>query len=309
MAKQDSSSPLAPQTSDAETAIDGLPPLRAIIQRDGLRAKKSLSQNFLFDLNLTRKIARQCGDLTGRTVVEIGPGPGGLTRALLMEGAQHVMVVERDERCRTALEEIAAHWPGQVHILQADALETDLNAALEALQLKSEHKPIIAANLPYGIATKLLTNWVTEPSWLPWYERMVLMFQKEVADRIVAAEGSRTYGRLSVLAQWRCHCDIAMQLKADAFVPPPKVSSAIVRLVPRNPIGENVPARALERVTQACFGQRRKMLRVCVRQLTDTPDAFLEAVGLDGQRRAETLTVAEFVRIAAVWNGQQSGTS
>jgi len=206
---------------------DGLPPLRDVIERHGLNAKKSLGQNFLLDLNLTRKIARLAGDLGASTVVEIGPGPGGLTRALLMEGAKRVIAVERDDRCLPALEDIAAHYPGRLVVVAGDALEADW------LQLIDGSHPVtIAANLPYGIASLLLGRWLETEPWPPWFDRMVLMFQREVADRIVAAPRTKAYGRLSVLAQWRTSAKIVMNLLPEAFTPPPKVASAIVEFRP-----------------------------------------------------------------------------
>ncbi len=209
------------------SAADGLPPLREVIGRYGLRAKKSLGQNFLLDLNLTGRIARAAAPLAGVDVVEIGPGPGGLTRALLAEGARRVIAVERDERALAALADIAAHYPGRLDIVSGDALETDLSAHLAAGPTR------IVANLPYNIATPLLIGWLTQEPWPPWYDRLVLMFQREVAERIVAAPGSKSYGRLSVLTGWRAERRILFDIAASAFVPPPNVTSSLVEIVPR----------------------------------------------------------------------------
>ena len=254
-------------------APDGLPPLREIIRRHGLVAKKSLGQNFLLDLNLAGRIARAAGELAGVTVLEIGSGPGGLTRALLTLGAARVIAVERDARAIAALEEIAGHYPGRLEIIAADALTFDPRSHFE-------HGPVrIVANLPYNIATALLVSWVTLEPWPPWYETAVLMFQREVAERIVAAPGSKTYGRLSVLAQWRCEARILFDVNPSAFVPPPKVTSSLVRLVPRTqPLA--CDRKLLETVTQAAFGQRRKMLRQSLRSLDVDVPALLSAAGL-----------------------------
>jgi 16S rRNA (adenine1518-N6/adenine1519-N6)-dimethyltransferase len=271
---------------------DSLPPLRAVIERYGLNAKKSLGQNFLLDLNLTRKIARLAGDLSERTVVEIGPGPGGLTRALLMEGAKHVIAIERDDRCLPALADVSARYPGRLEVHPADALEVDWRQLLGDSQSAS-----IVANLPYGVASLLLVNWLETEPWPPWYDRMVLMFQREVAERIVAQPKSKAYGRLSVLAQWRTEARIVMNLPPEAFTPPPKVSSAIVEF---RPIASPQPAcrvKTLARVTAAAFGQRRKMLRSSLKQMPGALDAA-EEVGIDTQRRAETVSVAEWVELA-----------
>jgi len=280
-------------------ADDGLPPLRDVIRRDGLAAKKSLGQNFILDLNLTRRIARCCGPLEGRTVVEVGPGPGGLTRALFWEGAAAVVAVERDGRCAPALEEIAGKWPGKLHINFGDALDTDWPRLLGEVGLGDEaHRPIIAANLPYGVATKLLTGWVETEGWPPWYQRMVLMFQKEVAERIVAQPGSKAYGRLSVLVQWRCEAEIVLHLPPQAFVPAPKVSSAVVVVKPRVAPLQVLVKGALGRVTGAVFGQRRKMLRSSLRQICELPEAALEVAGIAPEKRGEDIDVAGFVRLA-----------
>ena len=271
--------------------FDGLPPLRDVIRRYGLTARKSLGQNFLFDLNLAARIARAAGPLEGVTVVEIGPGPGGLTRALLALGASRVIAVERDDRAVGALGEIAAHYPGRLEIVGADALRFDARTHL------ASGRGRIVANLPYNIATALLVMWVTVDPWPPWYDSAVLMFQREVAERIVAEVGSNSYGRLSVLVQWRCEPRIAFDVNASAFVPPPKVKSSVVRLVPR-PAPLSCDRTVLEKVTQAAFGQRRKMLRQSLRSLaTDTPE-LIAAAGLDPTARAEEVSVEQFVLLA-----------
>jgi 16S rRNA (adenine1518-N6/adenine1519-N6)-dimethyltransferase len=273
------------------TAIDDLPPLRETIRRHGLSAKKSLGQNFLLDLNLTARIARAGGPLDGVTVVEIGPGPGGLTRALIAGGARHVIAVERDSRAIAALGEIAAHYPGRLTVIEGDALETDLAPHLDGTMIR------IIANLPYNIATALLVRWLAVEPWPPWYDCLVLMFQREVAERIVAAPGTASYGRLAVLAGWRTEARIMFDVAPSAFVPPPKVTSSVVRLVPRS---APLPcARAtLERVTAAAFGQRRKMLRASLRALGGDPLPLLAAAGIDPAARAEQIAVEGFVALA-----------
>lgn len=270
-------------------SVDGLPPLRDVIQRHELAAKKSLGQNFLLDLNLTGKVARAAEGLEGITVIEVGPGPGGLTRALLMHGAARVVAIERDERCLDALAEIAAHYPGRLEVVPGDALKTDFAALAPGEKVK------IVANLPYNIGTELLVRWLTLPDWPPFYQSLTLMFQREVAERIVAAPGTSAYGRLAVLAGWRCEARIAFDIPRQAFVPPPKITSSVVHLVPRT---EPLPADvvALGRVTEAAFGQRRKMLRQSLKGLG--AERLLNATGIDGTRRAETLNVAEFVALA-----------
>lgn len=270
-------------------SADGLPPLREVIQRHGLAAKKALGQNFLLDLNLTGKIARAAGALDGTTVIEVGPGPGGLTRALLLHGAKKVIAIERDERCLEALAEIAARYPGRLEVISGDALKTDFMA------LAAGEKVKIAANLPYNIGTELLVRWLTTPDWPPFWSSMTLMFQREVAERIVAAPDSGSYGRLGVLAGWRSEARIVFDLPPQAFTPPPKVTSSVVHLTPRAaPLEADL--RAMERVTEAAFGQRRKMLRQSLKSLGG--EALLEKAGIDGTRRAETLTIEEFARIA-----------
>jgi 16S rRNA (adenine1518-N6/adenine1519-N6)-dimethyltransferase len=269
-------------------SLDGLPPLREVIARHELQAKKSLGQNFLLDLNLTGKIARSAGDLSKVTVIEVGPGPGGLTRALLANGAARVVAIERDERCLAALAEVSAHYPGRLEVIAGDALKTDFTALAGSGSTK------IVANLPYNIGTELLLRWLTIADWPPFYQSMTLMFQREVAQRIVAAPGSDAYGRLSVLAGWRTEAKIAFDLPPQAFTPPPKVTSSVVHLVPReHPLAADV--RALGRVTEAAFGQRRKMLRQSLKGIEGT--RLLEVTGIDGTRRAETLDIAEFVAL------------
>lgn len=279
---------------------DGLPPLRDVIERYDLRAKKNLGQNFLLDLNITRRIARFCGDMSNRTILEIGPGPGGLTRALLMEGAARVIAIERDERCRPALEEIAARYPGQLDVHFGDALEADWPALTG-----TPTGPItIAANLPYGVASLLLANWLETEPWPPWFDGMVLMFQREVAERIVAEPNCKAYGRLSVLSQWRTEPKIVMNLPAEAFTPPPKVASAVVAFTPRASPSPACSVKTLGRVTQAAFGQRRKMLRASLKQLTPMPELLLAKAGLDPTKRAEDLVVSDFAAMAAILDGE-----
>lgn len=269
---------------------DGLPPLREVIRSHGLSALKSLGQNFLLDLNLTGKIARAAGPLENITVIEVGPGPGGLTRALLSEGAKHVIAIERDRRAIGALQEIAAHYPGRVTIIEGDALACDYASLCKG-------PARIIANLPYNIATPLLIGWLTQAQWPPFYDRLALMFQLEVAERIAAPAGSKQYGRLSVLAQWRCETRILFTVPRQAFTPPPKVTSAIVSLTPRTNPYPCDPA-TLQRVTAAAFGQRRKMLRSSLKSLGSHVIAQLEALGIDPQARAETLPVETFCALA-----------
>jgi 16S rRNA (adenine1518-N6/adenine1519-N6)-dimethyltransferase len=270
-------------------SIDGLPPLREVIDRHGLQAKKALGQNFLLDLNLTGKVARAAGDLAHSTVIEIGPGPGGLTRALLFNGARRVIAIERDERCLGALAEIAGHYPDRLQIIAGDALKTDFAALADGEPVR------IVANLPYNIGTELLVRWLTVAEWPPFYASMTLMFQREVAERIVAKPGGSAYGRLGVLAGWRCEARIAFDVPPQAFTPPPKVTSSVVHLVPRaEPLAADV--KTLGRVTEAAFGQRRKMLRQSLKSMGG--EALLTRVGIDPTRRAETLDIEEFVRLA-----------
>jgi 16S rRNA (adenine1518-N6/adenine1519-N6)-dimethyltransferase len=280
--------------------IDDLPPLREVIRRHGLSAKKSLGQNFLLDLNLTARIARAAGALDGVTVLEVGPGPGGLTRALLAEGARRVIAIERDDRAIAALEEIAARYPDRLEIVAGDALEFDARARLAGERAR------VVANLPYNIATALLIGWLTAEPWPPWYDALVLMFQREVAERIVATPGGKTYGRLSVLANWRCETKIMFDVAPSAFVPPPKVTSSVVRLLPRaQPLV--CDAGALQKLTEAAFGQRRKMLRQSLKSLGVDTAALLAAAGIAPTARAEEIPVEGFVALARIFAGQANG--
>ncbi|MDW9642289.1 16S rRNA (adenine(1518)-N(6)/adenine(1519)-N(6))-dimethyltransferase RsmA [Sinorhizobium meliloti] len=269
-------------------ALDGLPPLRDVIQRHGLDAKKALGQNFLLDLNLTQKIARTAGPLEDVTVIEVGPGPGGLTRAILALGAKKVVAIERDSRCLPALAEIGAHYPGRLDIIEDDALKVDFEALADG--------PVrIIANLPYNVGTQLLVNWLLPGLWPPFWQSMTLMFQREVGLRIVAGADDDHYGRLGVLCGWRTKARLAFDVPPQAFTPPPKVTSTVVHL---DPVEAPIPCSpaVLEKVTQAAFGQRRKMLRQSLKPLGG--EALLAKAGIDPQRRAETLTVEEFCRLA-----------
>jgi 16S rRNA (adenine1518-N6/adenine1519-N6)-dimethyltransferase len=274
------------------SAIDDLPPLREVIRQHALSARKSLGQNFLLDLNLTARIARAAGPLEDATIIEIGPGPGGLTRALLAMGARHVIAVERDQRALPALEEIARRYPGRLEIVCADAQAFDPRPLLGSTKAK------IVANLPYNIATALLIDWLSIEPWPPWYDMMVLMFQREVAERIVARENEEAYGRLGVLANWRAETKILFDISPAAFVPQPKVTSSLVRLVPRN-APEVCERRALEQVAAAAFGQRRKMLRQSLKSLSVDPARLAAAADVDPTRRAETIPVSGFVAMAS----------
>jgi len=274
---------------------DGLPPLRDVIQSFDLGAKKSLGQNFILDLNLTRRIARAAGPLGDHPVVEVGPGPGGLTRGLLLEGAQRVIAIEADRRTEPALSAIAARYPGRLETHFEDALETDWRALVGP----DSPRAIIAANLPYYVATKLLIGWLESEPWPPWWCRMALMFQKEVAERIVAAPGTKAYGRLAVISQWRAEVRVALTLGPEAFTPPPKVASAIVVFTPRPHCEPACQVTTLGRVTAAAFGQRRKMLRQSLRLLGRDTAALLEATGIAPEKRAEDLSPADFARLAA----------
>ena len=272
---------------------DPLPPLREVIARHGLSARKSLGQNFLLDLNLTRRIAAAAGDLTGCDVLEVGPGPGGLTRGLLAAGARHVLAVEKDARCLPALAEIAAAHPGRLSVLQGDALAIDPLAHMTP--------PIrVVANLPYNIGTELLVRWLTPPAWPPFWQSLTLMFQREVAERITASPGGKAWGRLAILAQWRTEARIVLRLPAQAFTPPPKVDSAVVHLralpEPRHP----ADPKSLERVVAAAFNQRRKMLRAALRGLAPDIEAKLEAVGIAPTARAEEIPLERFCALARV---------
>jgi 16S rRNA (adenine1518-N6/adenine1519-N6)-dimethyltransferase len=273
------------------SAIDDLPPLREVIRQHALSARKSLGQNFLLDLNLTARIARAAGPLEDATVIEIGPGPGGLTRALLALGARRVIAIERDERALGPLQDISKHYPGRLEIVCADAQQFDPRPLLGGARAK------IVANLPYNIATALLIDWLSVEPWPPWYDMMVLMFQREVAERIVARENAEAYGRLGVLANWRAETKILFDISPAAFVPQPKVTSSVVRLVPRAK-PEPCDRRMLEQVAAAAFGQRRKMLRQSLKSLAVEPARLAAAAGVDVTRRAETVSVSGFVAMA-----------
>jgi 16S rRNA (adenine1518-N6/adenine1519-N6)-dimethyltransferase len=280
-------------------AIDGLPPLREVIAAHGLSARKSLGQNFILDLNLTARIARAAGDLTGHDVLEVGPGPGGLTRGLLAEGARRVVAVEKDPRCLPALAEIAAHWPGRLTVIPGDAMTVDTAALLVP--------PVrIVANLPYNIGTELLVRWLSPPVWPPFWQSLTLMFQKEVADRIVARPGTAAYGRLAILAGWRSDARIEMTLPPEAFTPPPKVRSAVVSLTalpaPRFP----ADAGTLSRVVAAAFGQRRKMLRSSLRSHVANTEEVLAAAGIDPTARAEDIPIEGFCALAREIQARQN---
>ncbi|MEM7189236.1 MAG: 16S rRNA (adenine(1518)-N(6)/adenine(1519)-N(6))-dimethyltransferase RsmA [Pseudomonadota bacterium] len=277
------------------TAPDGLPPLREVISRHDLRARKSLGQNFLLDLNLTARVARASGDLNGATVVEVGPGPGGLTRALLAGGAAHVIAIERDPRCLPALAEIEARYPNQLTVLEGDALEIDLQAYLTG-------PARIVANLPYNVGTALLTRWLTPAAWPPWWESLTLMFQREVAERIAAKPGTKAYGRLSVLSQWRSRAEIKFDIPARAFTPPPKVTSSVVRIVPADMPG-GVEPQLLQNLTKAAFSQRRKMLRQSLKGAVGDAATLLRTAGIIETRRAETLSVDEFLDLTRAATG------
>lgn len=273
------------------SAIDDLPPLRDVIGSYGLSAKKALGQNFLLDLNLTAKIARAAGDLTGCDVLEVGPGPGGLTRGLLAEGARKVLAVEKDARCLPALEAIAQAYPGRLEIVNGDALEIDILGHLTP--------PVqIVANLPYNIGTELLTRWLEPPDWPPVWVSLTLMFQREVAERIVARPGTKAYGRLAILAQWRADARIVMELPPEAFTPPPKVRSAVVHLTalpkPRFPADPKI----LNRVVAKAFNQRRKMLRASLKGLAPDIEDKLIASGIKPTDRAETVDLERFCALA-----------
>ncbi|MEM6941038.1 MAG: 16S rRNA (adenine(1518)-N(6)/adenine(1519)-N(6))-dimethyltransferase RsmA [Pseudomonadota bacterium] len=273
------------------STIDTLPPLREVIAAHGLSARKALGQNFLLDLNLTAKIARQAGELTHCDVLEIGPGPGGLTRGLLSEGARRVLAVEKDTRCLPALDEVAQAYPDRLTVLSGDALDIDPLAYLTP--------PIkVVANLPYNIGTALLVKWLTPPEWPPFWQSLTLMFQREVAERIIAQPGTKAYGRLALLAQWRAQARVAMHLSPEAFTPPPKVSSAVVQLTalpaPRYPADPAV----LSRVVGAGFNQRRKMLRASLKSLTPDIEALLVSAGIAPTARAEALDLEAFCALA-----------
>ena len=279
-------------TSGEGERLQALPPLREVIAKHQLSAKKTLGQNFLLDLNLTGRIARAGGPLAGEHIIEVGPGPGGLTRALLAEGAGHVTVIERDHRVLPALAEIAAAAPGRLTIIEGDALAIDYAALAGARSAR------IVANLPYNIATPLLTGWLAAEPWPAWWKSLTLMFQREVAERIVAECGEKAYGRLSVLAGWRGHARIVFDVPPRAFTPPPKVTSSVVRLDPK-PDAQCVSPAAVSAVTAAAFGQRRKMLRSSLKSLWPQPESVLAEIGIDPSRRAEQIAVDDFLALAA----------
>lgn len=272
-------------------SADGLPPLRDVISKHDLRAQKSLGQNFLLDMNLTGKIARQAGDLANYDILEIGPGPGGLTRALLYEGARRVVAIERDERCLPALAEISDHYAGRLKVISGDALAIN--------PIEHLNSPIkIVANLPYNIGTELLVRWLTPTTWPPYWDSLTLMFQREVAMRIVAQPGSKAYGRLSILAQWRSDAKIVMDLPPQAFTPAPKVSSAVVHITKCDKPKFNCDAKMLERVVATAFNQRRKMLRASLKSLAPDIEDRLRAAGIPPTERAEQLSVEQFCMLS-----------
>lgn len=274
-------------------SLDGLPPLRAVINDFELRAKKSLGQNFLLDLNLTSKIARQAGDLTGCDVLEIGPGPGGLTRALLFEGARRVVAIEQDSRCLPALQQVSDHYPERLAVLQGDALKLDPLPHLTA--------PVrIVANLPYNVGTELLTRWLSPEQWPPFWQSLTLMFQKEVAQRIVAQPGSKAYGRLSILCQWRSMPRIVMEIPPAAFTPPPKVTSAVVHLERREAPLFAADAKILNQTVARAFGQRRKMLRASLKGLHPHMEDCLIEAGIKPTQRAEEISLEQFCALSRI---------
>lgn len=279
--------------------IDKLPPLREVIATHGLRAKKELGQNFLLDLNLTARIARVGGSLEGVRVIEVGPGPGGLTRALLAEGAKEVIAIERDARALPALAEVADAYPGRLTVIGGDAMEIDYRTLADGLTR-------LVANLPYNIGTQLLTGWLTMEPWPPFFESMTLMFQREVAERIVARPGDDAYGRLGVLAGWRSEARIAFNVGRQAFVPPPNVTSAVVHIVPK-PVEAGLPVKLVEQVTKAAFGQRRKMVRQSLKSLGVPVEGLLAAAELKGDERAEELPIESFLAMARSLPGLRQG--
>jgi 16S rRNA (adenine1518-N6/adenine1519-N6)-dimethyltransferase len=270
--------------------IDNLPPLREVIATHGLQAKKQLGQNFLLDLNLTSRIARTAGDLEGVTVIEVGPGPGGLTRAILAAGAKKVIAIERDDRTAPALAQIAEAYPGRLDIIPADALTIDYAKLADG-------PTRIIANLPYNIATPLLIGWLTAEPWPPYFESLTLMFQREVAERICAKPGEKPFGRLGVLAGWRTEARIAFNVDRNAFTPPPNVTSTVVHLLPK-PVESGIYVRDVETVTKAAFGQRRKMVRQSLKGLGVPMEPLLAAAGLKGDERAEDLPISAFLALA-----------
>lgn len=282
---------------------DGLPALRDVIASYDLQAKKSFGQNFLLDLNLTGRIARVPGDLSSSVVYEVGPGPGGLTRALLSEGAKRIVAVEMDKRCLPALEEVSLAYGGALTVHEGDALKMDELALIDAQDDEDIH---IASNLPYNVGTALLVKWLTLKQWKPWYKSLTLMFQKEVAERIVAKPGSKAYGRLSVLAQWRGSVKLAFTVPAQAFTPPPKVTSAIIHFIPTEPMDSEVDLADMEMLVAKAFNQRRKMLRSALKGIAVDPITLLETAGIKPTNRAEDVTVAEYVKLAREYKRMRS---
>ncbi|MDG1935938.1 MAG: 16S rRNA (adenine(1518)-N(6)/adenine(1519)-N(6))-dimethyltransferase RsmA [Paracoccaceae bacterium] len=273
------------------STIDPLPPLRSVILKHDLSAQKSLGQNFLLDLNLTAKIARQAGDLEGWDVLEIGPGPGGLTRGLLAEGARKVVAIEKDSRCISALQEISEAYPNRLQIIEGDALRIDLSAHLTP--------PIrVVANLPYNVGTELLVRWLTPKQWPPYWDSLTLMFQSEVAERIVAQPGSKAYGRLAILTQWRCDARVMMSLPSEAFTPPPKVSSAVVHLNALERPRFQADQKVLEKIVAKAFNQRRKMLRSSLKGICPDIETKLTVSGINPTQRAEEISLEKFCSLA-----------
>ena len=273
------------------SAIDNLPPLRSVIRDHDLSARKSMGQNFLLDLNLTAKIARQAGDLSACDVLEIGPGPGGLTRGLLAQGARRVLAIEKDARCLPALADIAAAYPGRLEVMNGDALEIDpLNALTPPIR--------VAANLPYNVGTELLVRWLTPAAWPPYWQSLTLMFQREVAERIVAKPGSKAYGRLAILAQWRADAQIVMQLPPEAFTPPPKVSSSVVHITALPAPRYAADPEVLSKVVAMAFNQRRKMLRAALKGLGPDIEDRLQDAGIKPTERAERVSLEGFCALA-----------
>ena len=278
------------------TSIDGLPPLREVINKHGLFAKKTLGQNFLLDLNLTGKIARQAGDLTNSDVLEVGPGPGGLTRALLYEGARRVVAIEQDKRCLPALAEISAHYNGKLEVWEGDALKIN--------PLAQMNTPVrVVSNLPYNVGTELLTRWLSPPDWPPFWQSLTLMFQKEVARRIVAKPRTKAYGRLSILAQWRCDVKIVMDIPPAAFTPPPKVTSAVVHLERLEKPRFEADGHTLSRVVAQAFSQRRKMLRASLKGIVPDLEDQLLAADIKPTQRAEEIGLEQFCNLSELIRG------
>ena len=278
------------------TSIDGLPPLREVINKHGLFAKKTLGQNFLLDLNLTGKIARQAGDLANSDVFEVGPGPGGLTRALLYEGARRVVAIEQDKRCLPALAEISAHYNGKLEVWEGDALKIN--------PLAQMNTPVrVVSNLPYNVGTELLTRWLSPPNWPPFWQSLTLMFQKEVARRIVAKPRTKAYGRLSILAQWRCDVKIVMDIPPAAFTPPPKVTSAVVHLERLEKPRFKADGHTLSRVVAQAFSQRRKMLRASLKGIVPDLEDQLLAADIKPTQRAEEIGLEQFCNLSELIRG------